>query len=376
MAAPHSLRVLQVLPALNAGGVERGTLDFARALVQLGHESLVVSNGGTMVPELEASGSTHISRPVHRKSLLSFGQVRPMRKLLRELKPDIVHVRSRMPAWITWLAWRKLPPSDRPGLVSTFHGLYSVTPYSAIMAKAERLISISDCVHQYMLTNYTIDPAIVTRIYRGLDPAQFQPTQHDNAEQAQLLREFPQFNGRQLILMPGRLSRWKGQLDFIRLMAKLAQLEPQCHGVILGAAEADKAHYEEELQQLCAELGLQDKITFVGHRSDIQTFYRLAKVCCHLSSKPEPFGRTVPEALACGCPVVAYNRGGAAESLQQSFPAGLVEPDNIDQCVDRIRQLLQATPAVSLPEEFFLAHQVDATLAVYQELLATKQTTV
>ena len=372
MPAPKPLRVLQILPALNAGGVERGTLDFARTLVQLGHESFVVSNGGTMVAELEAAGTTHLTRPVHRKSLISYAQVRPMRRLLRELNPDIVHVRSRMPAWITWLAWRKLPASQRPGLVSTFHGLYSVTPYSAIMAKGERLIAISDCVHEYVLANYQVDPNKVTRIYRGLDPSRFQESAESAAEQALLLREFPQFKNQHLILMPGRLSRWKGQLDFLKLMAQLAPLEPQCHGVILGAAEADKAHYQQELLQLRDQLGLQDRVTLVGHRTDIQAFYRLARVCCHLSSKPEPFGRTVPEALACGCPVVAYNRGGAAESLQQSFPAGLVEPGNLEQCANRIRQLLTEKPSVSLPAAFFLQHQVAATLDVYQELLVAK----
>ena len=129
------MKVLQVLPNLNSGGVERGTVEFARELVKQGHESFVMSNGGRLVAQLESEGSGHIHQPVHRKSLWTLRLVRPVRKLLQELKPDIIHVRSRAPAWIIWLAWRKLPVATRPRLVSTFHGLYSVNFYSAVMAE-------------------------------------------------------------------------------------------------------------------------------------------------------------------------------------------------------------------------------------------------
>ncbi len=366
------LKVLQVLPALNAGGVERGTVEFARELVALGHRSYVVSNGGSMVERLRAEGTQHIQMPVHRKSLASFAQVRPMRQLLRELKPDIVHVRSRIPAWITCLAWRKMPKSLRPGLVSTFHGMYSVTRYSAIMGKAERVIAISDCVHAYILENYDVDPAKITRIYRGLDAKAFHTHGDTEQEQAALFNEFPQFKDKHIILMPGRLSRWKGQEAFLEVMEQLLNLEPNCHGVVVGAAEANKEHYLQELLQLRANKGLDQHVTFTGHRPDIHAFYRLAKITCHLSSKPEPFGRTVPEALACGCPVVAYNRGGASESLNLCFPEGLVEPDNIAQFVDCVRKLLPHKPSIQLPKEFYLSTQVEATLQVYRELLQEK----
>jgi len=206
-----SIKVIQILPALDAGGVERGTVEFARELVARGHESMVISNGGRQVAQLEAEGSRHIHMPVHRKSLLSLTQVPAMRRLLTELKPDIVHVRSRAPAWITWLAWRKMNPATRPRLVSTFHGMYSVNAYSAIMAKAEHIIAISDCVNEYIVKNYHVDPARITRIFRGLDPALFQHNQVPRQWQDQLLCDYPQFAGKRLLLMPGRLSRWKGQ---------------------------------------------------------------------------------------------------------------------------------------------------------------------
>nr|WP_245635011.1 glycosyltransferase family 4 protein [Marinobacterium profundum] len=365
------LKIIQILPALDAGGVERGTVEFARELVARGHESIVISNGGRQVERLEAEGSRHIRMPVHRKSLRSLAQVRPLRRLLAELKPDIIHVRSRAPAWIAWLAWRKLPAATRPRLVSTVHGMYSVNAYSAIMTKTEHIIAISDCVHDYITQNYGIAAQRITRVYRGLDPGVFHQEGDDSAWREQLFNEYPQLRGKRLLLMPGRLSRWKGQEAFLDVMQRLGQIRPDCHGIVVGAAEANKQHYLKELLDKRQALGLDEQVTFVGHRSDIQAFYRLADITCHLSNKAEPFGRTVPEALACECPVIAYDRGGASESLHAAFPDGLVEADNVDAFAQRADELLRRDSAdIRLPEQFYLQYQTEATLAVYRQLLS------
>ena len=363
------LRIVQVLPALNEGGVERGTVEFARELVKLGHDSIVVSNGGRMVERLAAEGTRHIEMPVHKKSLLSLLQVRPMRRLLQELQPDIVHVRSRIPAWIVWLAWRDMPRQTRPRLVSTFHGLYSVNRYSAIMAKAERMIAISDCVHQYIVANYAVDPQRITRIFRGLDGEAFHHDACSAEWKASLFQQYPQLQDKRIILMPGRLSRWKGQEAFLEMMTKLIKLSPDCHGVVVGNAEPTKQHYLQELLDLRKQLGLDEQVTFVGHRSDIQAFYGLAAVTCHMSNKAEPFGRTVPEALASGCKVVAFDRGGASESLNACFPQGLVPPDDTTAFAQRVAELLDQQFEIHLPNAFYLDFQVEATLGVYRELL-------
>jgi len=363
------MRVLQVLPELNAGGVERGTLDLARGLVNAGHESLVMSNGGRLVSRLEAEGSRHLTCPVHRKSPASFAQIRPVRRLLRELEPDIVHVRSRMPAWIVWLAWRKMDPATRPRLVSTFHGLYSVNRYSAIMARAEKLIAVSHCVQRYILYNYPVEPERITVIHRGVDTDTFSPGPVDESWREQLYGEMPELAGKHIILMPGRLSRWKGQSTFLDVMARLVQERDDCHGVIVGDAEPNKAHYRQELESRVTTLDLGDHVSFAGHRNDIQHFYRLARVVCHLSAKPEPFGRTLTEALACGTPVVAFDRGGAAESLSACFPAGLVPADDLGIFTRRVLQMLESPSTISIAPGFTLPHQIDATLGVYKELL-------
>lgn len=365
------MRILQVLPALNSGGVERGTVDFAREIVKLGHESIVLSSGGRMVKDLETAGTRHITLPVHRKSLSSLKMVRPVRRLLEELKPDVVHVRSRIPAWVVWLAWRKMPRATRPRLISTFHGLYSVSFYSAIMAKAERIIAISQTVYDYILENYAVDPARLTLIHRGVDDSVFTPGSPDPVWLEKLVGDYPAIAGKRIILMPGRLSRWKGQEAFLDMMVKIIAARPDCHGVVVGDADPEKAHYREELKQKAQTLGLAQHVTFVGHRSDILQFYRLADIVCHMSSKPEPFGRTLTEALACGSKVVAFDRGGATESLSACFPEGLVPPDDLERFAERVLALSGQQKNIVVKPEFLLAHQVEATLNVYRQALAT-----
>ncbi|MCG8671664.1 MAG: glycosyltransferase, partial [Pseudomonadales bacterium] len=285
------LKIIQILPALNAGGVERGTVEFARELVKKGHTSIVISNGGQLAKQLEAEGSQHIELPVHRKSLRSLLWVGKLRKTIEELAPDIVHVRSRIPAWMTYLALRKSPKAQRPGVVSTFHGLYSINAYSAIMGKADRVIAISDCVQDYITNNYAVDPAIITRIFRGLDPSAFNANACTQEWLNSFYEQYPHLNGKSVILMPGRLTRWKGQEAFIQMMSHLIKQSPDCHGVIVGEAESNKQHYLDELKDLQKQLNLQEHLTFTGHRSDIHALYGLAKVTCHMSNKPEPFGR-------------------------------------------------------------------------------------
>lgn len=365
------LTVVQILPALNSGGVERGTCDFARALVAAGHRSVVISNGGTMVDALEKEGTQHIAFPVHKKSLSSLLKVRALRRLLLQLDADVIHVRSRIPAWMTWLALKKIPTANRPALISTFHGLYSVSRYSAIMGCGDQVIAISECVRDYICTHYpTVDPERITIIHRGVDTEQFHG---GNKPDEPWLKSFysahPQLEGRPMILMPGRLTRWKGQLEFIDLIDDLTQRGSECVGAIVGGAQPGKENYEQELRQLVNRRGLQDRVVFLGHRSDIANIYTQSQVVCNLSQHAEPFGRTVIEALALGIPVVSYDYGGPAESLRACFPEGLVTLNDRSALADKVESLLCARPEITLAESFTLPYQSQATLSVYHKAL-------
>jgi len=364
------LRILQTLPALYSGGVERGTVEFASDLIRQGHESFVVSSGGPLADRLQAQGSTHIEMPVHRKSLASFGQIRPMRKLIQQLQPDIIHVRSRMPAWIVRLALRGLPMHQRPAIVASFHGMYSVNAYSAVMAKSDHMIAVSNCVRDYVLQNFEVPEHKLTVIQRGVDVDYFQNRQLSETWRKTLFAEFPELENKRIVMMPGRISRWKGQLQFLEAMAEIIRQKPDCHGIVVGGVEPGKGRFMGELEQRRAKLGLTDKVTFLGQREDMAELYVFSDLVCHMSTKPEPFGRTVTEALSSGTPVVAFNRGGAAETLQACFRDGLVAPDDTREFARvSLRLLSHKTPHIEIPFRFRLQAQTESTLEVYLKVL-------
>jgi glycosyltransferase involved in cell wall biosynthesis len=366
------MKVIQILPELNTGGVERGTLEVADHLVRHGHEALVVSNGGRMVPALEKLGARHITMPVHRKSLLSLLQVRPLRQLLENEQPDILHIRSRVPGWIAYLAWRKMDKSTRPRLVSTVHGFYSVNRYSAVMTKGERVIAVSESIRDYILKNYKdVQEAKIMVIHRGVSPAHcprgFAP---DAAWLKEWRNEQPQLEGKTVLLMPGRITRWKGQADFLRLVASLKAEGMQVHGLIAGETHTRKKAFLEELQGMVTALGLSDEITFLGHRLDVREVMAVSDLVLSLSLDPEAFGRVTLEAAALGKKVVGYGHGGVGEQLSVVFPKGLVSPgDEMELAQVCKRTILSAEVPEDIPSALSLEHMLNATLGVYNALL-------
>ncbi|MFM2196922.1 MAG: hypothetical protein RLZZ505_354 [Verrucomicrobiota bacterium] len=365
------MKVMQILPELNSGGVERGTLEVADFLVKQGHEAVVVSNGGRLVAKLLESGARHISMPVHRKSLGSLFQVRPFRKLLEKEKPDIIHIRSRVPGWIAYLAWRKMDKATRPRFVSTVHGFYSVNRYSAVMTKGERVIAVSRSIKKYVLKNYPDTGADKIRvIHRGVSPDEFPrnyqpPTHWLDAWHA----EHPYLAGKKVLLLPGRITRWKGQQDFIQLIASLKAAGYPIHGLILGDTHPKKRAFKVELQNLAGDHGVANEVSFLGHRSDVREVMSTCDIAFSLSRDPEAFGRVSLEAASLGRPVIGYNHGGVAEQLSVLFPQGLVPLGDADALRNSTIRLLDEpqTPDRVMPP-FTQAAMTQATLEVYSEL--------
>ena len=364
------MKVIQVLPALNGGGVEKGTLEVAKFLVDNGHESIVVSAGGTMVPKLQSEGSRHVVWDLGRKSLMTFRYVWAFRRFLREERADVLHLRSRMPAWIAYLAWKGLPVDDRPKLVTTVHGLYSVSKYSQIMCKGESVIAVSETVRSYILNNYpTTPPERIHLIYRGVDPEDFpygyQPEQEWKNE---FSTQFPKTKGKRLLCLPGRLTRLKGHHDFIDLIASLSQKRDDVHGLIVGGEDVKRKEYAQELYKRVKELGLENHITFTGARSDIKEIFAVSDIVYSLSTKPESFGRTVLEALSLGRPVLGYDHGGVGEIFSQIFPSGKVALSSISELSEKSQAALMESIAPDYSETFTKQNMLSSTLKVYSDL--------
>lgn len=363
------MKVMQLLPELNSGGVERGTLEIARALVADGHQSVVVSNGGRMVGQLEQEGSRHLTLAIHKKSLASLFKIRPLRKLILQEQPDIVHVRSRVPAWLTHFALSGIPKQKRPHLISTVHGFYSINGYSAIMTRAEKVIAVSDSVVDYIKNHYPRCPSdSIVRIYRGINPKEFPHGYQPSATWwQQTYQLFPQLENKILITLPGRITRLKGHEYLLDLIAELHQHFP-VHGVVVGGADEKKQAYLDELQQRVDDMGLQEHITFVGHRSDIREWLAISDIVLSLSTQAETFGRTSLEALSLGTPVVGWDRGGVAEILNRCYPVGLVPPEQGELLLAKIKGLLTTPVAPQPVQDFSLQDMTDQTLAVYRQV--------
>ncbi|HNO64160.1 MAG TPA: glycosyltransferase family 4 protein [Thauera aminoaromatica] len=371
-----ALKVLQLLPALDSGGVERGTLEIARALVVAGHESVVLSKGGRLVEQLQAEGSRHIARDLGRKSPTTFLHYRALRKLFEAERFDIVHARSRLPAWVAWLAWRGMPADARPHFVTTVHGMHSVSRYSAIMCAGERVIAVSDTVRDYLRSHYppTRWPHLaderITVIPRGIDPAEF-PRDYPPSDEwlARFHAEFPQIGQRKVLTLPGRLTRLKGHHDFITLVARLVAEGVDVIGLVVGGEDPKRPGYAKEIRARVQAEGLAGRILFTGHRSDVREIYSVSDCVLSLSSTPESFGRTVLEPLAMGRPVVGYAHGGVAEILAELFPHGAVGKGDVAAATVRAADVIAGrTPVVEHNSRFLLANMQAQTLKLYRSL--------
>ena len=364
------LSVVQILPALESGGVERGTLEIAAALVEAGHRSVVISAGGRLVQTLEAQGSEHVTLPVHRKSLRSLLQVRALRKLLAGLNVDVVHARSRVPAWLAWLALRGMVGA-RPHFVTTVHGLYSVNAYSAIMTRGERVIAVSETARRYVETHYPRCPkTALSVIHRGVAahefPRGFRP---DAAWLTDWRASIPQLAGKRVLTLPGRITRLKGHDVFIDLIAALKSAGLPVHGLIVGGAHSGKMAYLDQLHAKVAAAGVSEDVTFTGLRSDMRELFAVSDLVLALSSQPESFGRTTLEALALGRPVVGWDQGGVGEILARMYPSGAVRFGDQAGLLHRVLAVLDDAPVVAaLPPEYDRARMCADTLQLYAQL--------
>jgi glycosyltransferase involved in cell wall biosynthesis len=363
------LTVVQLLPALEAGGVERSTLEIADALVRAGHRAVVVSAGGRLLPQLQALGAEHVLLPIGRKSPLVLRHLPALRRVLRGA--DIVHARSRLPAWLGWMALRGIH-AGRPHFVTTAHGLNSPSRYSAIMTRGERVVCVSRTVRDYLLRHYPkVDPARLVVVPRGIDPAAFPPAPlPDRAARAQVAALHPQLGGDgPLLLLPGRGTRLKGHADAIGLLAALRAEGADARLWMPGALQAGREDYVTELSGLARAAGVEAMLAMTAPTAAIAQAYAACDLVLQLSRKPEAFGRTVVEALAVGRPVLGWAHGGVGELLAELQPAGAVAPFDAGQLAARACALLAAPPSPPAAMPYTLQAMQEATLTLYRTMV-------
>lgn len=340
--------VLQIVPALNAGGAERSTLDIARALVANGIRALVASEGGRMEFELVRSGGELIRMPVARKSLYSiFSNASAIANVIRRENVVLVHARSRAPAWSALMAARR----TKVPFVTTYHGVYNGKTrlkrwYNSVMARGDAVIANSEWTASHILATYRFQPKRLTIIPRGIDLDRFDPAAVEPGRVQTFRNWWGAKDSDRVILLPGRLSRWKGQLVFLRalaLMKRDGKIPSNVRAVIAGDAQG-RMSYLREVMNSIARHDLLDFALVADHITDMPAAYLAADIVVSASIEPEAFGRIPPEAAAMGRPVIATDHGGARETVRNAESGLLVKPNSAHDLADAIGDLLSRTP--------------------------------
>ena len=369
--------ILQVLPALVTGGVERSAVDIAQAVQEAGGTAIVASEGGPLELELQRCGAIHETLPLASKNPLTMGRnVRRLVQLIDRYDVDIVHARSRAPAWSAYYAARR---RGRP-FVTTFHGTYNVgapmkRQYNAIMTRGERVIANSDFIARHIRENYSVDPGRIRVIHRGIDMVRFDPARVSVERVVTLAQKWRLPDGVPVIMLPGRLTRWKGQQLLIEAMTRLGDLE--CVAIMVGSDQG-RDDYRRELEDMIRERNLIGRAVLMDQCDDMPAAYKLADVVVSASTDPEAFGRVVSEGQALGRPVVAANHGGAPEQILVDRTGFLFEPGDAEGLAQAIRralalsdgerQLLAVEAFAHVRANFSKEQMCARTLALYREI--------
>ena len=372
--------VLQVLPALEVGGVERGTVDMTRALTEAGWHAVVASSGGAMVNEIRRCGGVHVTLPLATKNPWTIlNNARRLADIVKVHAVDIIHARSRAPGWSSYLAARRttLP------FVTTFHGIYghgnSVKRlYNGIMARGDIVIAGSYFTARHVETTYRTPPARLRVIHRGIDADVLDPDKISDQARADLAAQWGVANRMSIILLPGRATRLKGHrvlIDAVR------QLDRDDVRVFLVGANQGKSRYRTELEDRIRRHRLEGVIHLTPPCRDMAVAYGLADIVVAPSIKPEAFGRVIVEAQAMGCPVIATRLGGACETIVADQTGWLVPAQDAAALAAAMRQALGMTIKERLEyakrarahvlANFTKSRMCERTLHVYRELLAS-----
>jgi glycosyltransferase involved in cell wall biosynthesis len=373
---PDAPVVLQVLPALGTGGVERGTVEMTEAIAKAGGVALVASAGGPLVHAVLRAGGRHIALPLASKNpFVIWRNAGRLAALIRTECVAIVHVRSRAPAWSAWLACR------RTGVhfLTTYHGAYSESlplkrRYNSVMAKGELVIAISRFIAELIARRHGIDPGRIRVIPRGVDTAIFNPDAVSPDRISRLAQTWRVPDGAPTVMLPGRLTSWKGQSVLIEALARLSRRDVCC--VLVGGG---RKRIVKRLIAQAERLGIADRVRLVGNTDDMPAAMMLSDVVVHASTQPEAFGRVVIEAQAMGRAVIASDLGGPVETVEHGLTGWRVppgDPDALAAAIDRAlaqtpeeRAALGARARASVLARYTKQAMQEATLSVYAELL-------
>lgn len=371
--------VLQVLPELETGGVEVGTIEVASELKEHGIENFVASQGGRMVYNLDRLKIKHLTLPLKSKNPFTMWKnAKKLEAFIRESGINIVHARSRAPAWSAYWA------AKRAGVkfMTTFHGTYGLGPwgikkaYNKIMTYGERVIAISNHIKNHMLQNYKVDESKIRLIHRCADIERFAPEAVTTERMINKIKEYRIAEDKPVLLLPGRITRWKGQHLLIEALAKMKNQNYYC--IIAGDSQG-RQKYMNYLEKLVKKYNLEGKVGFFGRYSDVPALMMVSNVILSTAIEPEAFGRIAIEGQAMGKVVIASDIGGSLDTVIDGVTGKLFKSNDAQSLADALDWALDlpmteikkisAAGMKNVREHFTKQIMCDKTIEVYKELV-------
>lgn len=382
-------KILQIIPSLDKinGGVERGTLDVAKNLINEGHDSCILSSGGEMAAKYKYIGVENYNLNLKDKGILNFFILKKkIKKFLLEIKPDLVHIRSRWPAF----CFNNIIREQKIPLVTTFHGTYSGNrffpkrKYNSVMTKGDRVISISKFIDDHVRFYFPDCKSRLVQINRGIDASYFDLDSVSQIRKEKVLSKFSISEKSHVFLLPARITSWKGHMTVLEAAKKILQKNPSLNFVFLFVGNEDgKQTFSKSLFKKIKKSKIEDKIIFCGNISDMPAVYSIADIIISASLEPEAFGRVSAEASAMTKPIISSNHGGSREIIENEMTGWLVEPANSDELAEKIlsvlnlpqekKDIIGSNARRRVIEKFSLGEMLKKTMLVYEDLLSTKE---
>ena len=331
--------VLQVLPHLNSGGLVSGAIEVSEALQKSGMRSFVASEGGRREREIIRAGGKVFNFSLGSKNpLIIFLNIYKLSRIIKKYEINIIHARSRAPAWSAYFAAKKMGIP----FVATFHGTYSIQnnlkkKYNSVMVKADKVIAISSFINKHILSNYKVDQEKIVTVHRGINIEKFDYLKVSSERLIAFSKKFNIPEDSFVILLPGRITRWKGHILLIEAISKLKRSDIIC--LFVGDLQG-RNKYFAELNKTIDKFKLKNNFRIISNQSDMSVIYKLSDVVVSASLEPEAFGRVVAEAQAMGRPTVAVNHGGGPEIIVDGETGWLFRPGDVNDLADKINKAL------------------------------------
>lgn len=362
------MKIVQLLPELNEGGVERGTVELSRELVKLGHESVVISAGGKLAEQIQKDGGTHITFDVYSKNLFTAPfRIIKLRIILKGIKPDVLHARSRVPAWLTYLANKTL----HFPFVTTVHGFNSVNLYSKVMTYGDKVICGSKFMIEHIVKYYQTPLDKIVLIPRGVDMDSFsRELDHGFIDD---FKQKYQLDNAFVITQVARITHWKDQKTTIKAFIEVKKNIKNAKLLFVGSVDQSRINYYEELKEMVEETPYSNDIIFTGNQQHIKEIFSLSDVSISASNKPETFGRANVESIFMGTPLLATNIGATADYVLEGKNGYLFEPNDVEKLARLIIKSKQSffdkeEMANYVRKNFSLEQMVDKNVLLYKEL--------